>query len=136
MLEETKFGPYTWDEENERFYLPGEDGEYLDEDGVMQVLWYDLEDILDDLTDAFPNMETPVKIPSCCTGYTKKEPLIDEQSTFAGYRMVTVNCHGDSRMYPLKGLIIHLNDEHKWTREQIADWLETLDVDLELGKIE
>jgi hypothetical protein len=26
--------------------------------------------------------------------------------------------------------IIHLNDQHKWTREQVADWLETLDVDI------
>lgn len=24
-------------------------------------------------------------------------------------------------------IIINLNDEHHWTREQIADWLETLD---------
>lgn len=27
-------------------------------------------------------------------------------------------------------LIVHLNDTHKWKREQIADWLDTLDVDL------
>jgi hypothetical protein len=26
--------------------------------------------------------------------------------------------------------VIHLNDVHKWTREAIADWLETLDADL------
>lgn len=26
--------------------------------------------------------------------------------------------------------IIHLNDDHGWPREQIADWLESLDVDL------
>jgi hypothetical protein len=25
--------------------------------------------------------------------------------------------------------IINLNDKHKWTREEIADWIETLDVD-------
>lgn len=28
-------------------------------------------------------------------------------------------------------IIIHLNDNHKWTRDRIADWLETLDIDLE-----
>lgn len=28
--------------------------------------------------------------------------------------------------------VIHLNDSHKWTRHEIADWLETLDVDLAL----
>lgn len=27
-------------------------------------------------------------------------------------------------------MVQHLNDRHKWTREAIADWLETLDVDL------
>lgn len=31
---------------------------------------------------------------------------------------------------PLVSIIPHLNDAHQWTREQIADWLETLDVDL------
>lgn len=30
----------------------------------------------------------------------------------------------------LQATIIHLNDAHHWTREQIADWLETLDHDL------
>lgn len=35
--------------------------------------------------------------------------------------------HKDS---PLRITIIHLNDHHKWTRERIADWLETLDHDL------
>jgi hypothetical protein len=28
------------------------------------------------------------------------------------------------------GAIIHLNDVHKWSRDQIADWLESLDIDL------
>jgi hypothetical protein len=30
----------------------------------------------------------------------------------------------------LESVIINLNDYHKWTREQIADWLETLDIDI------
>lgn len=30
----------------------------------------------------------------------------------------------------LRNQIIHLNDTHKWTRNQVADWLETLDIDL------
>lgn len=30
----------------------------------------------------------------------------------------------------LRDTIIHLNDQHKWPREQIADWLDTLDHDL------
>lgn len=32
--------------------------------------------------------------------------------------------------YYLEDAIINLNDSYKWTREQIADWLETLDIDL------
>jgi hypothetical protein len=31
---------------------------------------------------------------------------------------------------PLSEVIVHLNDHHRWTREQIAGWLDTLDVDL------
>lgn len=34
--------------------------------------------------------------------------------------------------HPVANLIMHLNDHHAWTRERIADWLETLDVDLTL----
>jgi len=30
----------------------------------------------------------------------------------------------------LRDTIIHLNDEHRWPREKIADWLDTLDHDL------
>ncbi len=30
--------------------------------------------------------------------------------------------------YNLLGLVAHLNDEHRWTRERIADWLETYEL--------
>lgn len=30
----------------------------------------------------------------------------------------------------LEKVIISLNDQHQWTREKIADWLETLDIDI------
>lgn len=30
----------------------------------------------------------------------------------------------------LSNVIIHLNDGHGWSRERIADWLDTLDADL------
>lgn len=32
---------------------------------------------------------------------------------------------------PLKNIIIHLNDIHKWTRMDVADWIESLDIDTE-----
>ena len=34
------------------------------------------------------------------------------------------------RQASLKATIIKLNDTHKWSREKIADWLETLDLDI------
>lgn len=36
----------------------------------------------------------------------------------------------------LKETIIHLNDHHHWTRESIADWLDTLDIDLTVQRKE
>lgn len=37
---------------------------------------------------------------------------------------------------PLVTIVIHLNDSHRWTRGAIADWLDTLDVDLTVHPIE
>ncbi len=39
----------------------------------------------------------------------------------------------DGRQYELFTAIISLNDTYRWTRERIADWLETLDIDLSFG---
>lgn len=43
-----------------------------------------------------------------------------------------VNSDGKDIRYTGSVLITvtHLNDIHKWTRERIADWLDTLDIDL------
>lgn len=30
----------------------------------------------------------------------------------------------------VRGMVIHLNDTHEWTYQQIAEWLDTLDIDL------
>jgi hypothetical protein len=38
-------------------------------------------------------------------------------------------CHKD-KSDSIYALIVHLNDYCKWSRDQIADWLESLDVDL------
>ena len=46
----------------------------------------------------------------------------------------------DGRETPLDialwNVIIHLNDEHKKSREYVADWLETLDIDLTFKEVE
>lgn len=35
--------------------------------------------------------------------------------------------HADTHVDSLQGVIMHLNDTHSWTREAIAEWLDTLD---------
>lgn len=37
-----------------------------------------------------------------------------------------------SRPGAVAGIAMHLNDHHRWTREQVADWMETLDIDLSI----
>lgn len=36
---------------------------------------------------------------------------------------------------PLYSLIMHLNDLHEWTRNEIADYLESLDAELEIATV-
>ena len=57
------------------------------------------------LKKLFPALSKTAKCPKCSTS---------KQSIFK----------------TLDRMIIHLNDEHKWTREEVADWLESLDIDL------
>lgn len=38
-------------------------------------------------------------------------------------------CDGMYNSVSLHNMVIHLNDDHKWSRENIADWIETLDID-------
>ncbi len=39
---------------------------------------------------------------------------------------------GTAGTVPISTLIPHINDSHKWTRERIADWLDTLPFDLSI----
>ena len=41
------------------------------------------------------------------------------------------DCHDVHRQ--LVHIIVHLNDDHRWSRNDIADWLETLDWDLTIA---
>lgn len=51
--------------------------------------------------------------------------LFDYRTTCPGK-----DCKAQYTDIDLYRLIQHLNDDHAWTRETIADWLDTLDVDL------
>ncbi len=35
--------------------------------------------------------------------------------------------HGSDRLFAVGAIVVHLNDEHRWKREQIADWVESLE---------
>lgn len=51
-----------------------------------------------------------------------------------GQIRVTLPCGCEPKTpYQLREAIIHLNDVDKWTRNEIADWLDTLDEDLTIA---
>ncbi len=50
----------------------------------------------------------------------------------APYMAAPVDAPCGCGRWPLAGAITHLNDHHDWTREQIADWLDTLPLDMRL----
>lgn len=54
-----------------------------------------------------------VEVHTCCPAYDANQLML-----FCGAGQ------------PLSWLIVHLNDDHRWTREQIADWLDAVDADL------
>ena len=51
-------------------------------------------------------------------------PGVKEKATCPG-------CKGNPTEVDIWSLVQHLNDTHRWTRNEIADWLETLDIDME-----
>ena len=43
-------------------------------------------------------------------------------------------CKDTPSSMPITNICVHLNDQHGWTREEIADWLDTLPFDLRVRK--
>lgn len=71
--------------------------------------------------DLFPDLIRFRRCPELnCNGYDKIVPV----PVIFGEQVAKVH------LRPLLYLIVHLNDHHKWTREQIADWVESQDLDL------
>lgn len=66
-------------------------------------------------------------VPSPNSGYGDSGRLLG--SVLPGLS-ASVTCPECSTAGTLDSVIIHVNDGHHWTRERIADWLDTLDVDL------
>ena len=75
-------------------------------------------DVIEALTSIFPAMEAEVQCPACLKF---KEDGIDSRRLLP---------------QPIRVQIVHLNDDHKMPREAVADWLETLDVDIGFKAVE
>lgn len=65
------------------------------------------QSVSEELAEVFSNVREYVQVPCSCTRY-------------------------EDTGLKVHVLVVHLNDFHNWTRERIADWLDTLDLDLTL----
>lgn len=113
--------------------------------------------IMSDLTPAPPKKWYSLPAPEPQLNYTFK-PLTGSPSIFEGafsntepdiLRRLRRICPGlgnsthfkcpgrrCKQFFSIPGAVMHLNDYHRWNYGRIADWLETLDVDLTLKKEE
>ncbi len=64
-------------------------------------------------------------------GITDEEAFQRRLSLFEGASQIRVMvppcCRCLVDLHEVDAVIVHLNDTHQWTREQIADWVETLE---------
>lgn len=85
--------------------------------------------VMDDLRWLLPEMETAVKCPAAVSDDHVQSVAYNSDGYGAWLEVEARRCwHGHSGT--ISYMIQHLNDHSQWTREQIADWLETLDADL------
>ena len=89
----------------------GEGMEYL-ADTIKELAW--ARTPADELAEVIPDLAEVVDCPVC----SQKEIHQAEPITYR---------------YELGFLVQHLNDHHGWRREYIADWLDTLPLDLTFG---
>ena len=64
-----------------------------------------------------------------CFGINKQQAIQNLKTRYPFLESI-VPCLVDRCPYmpmPVGSLIAHLNDEHRWPREQIADWVETIE---------
>lgn len=87
-------------------YVPPQPKQYICSDGECPLCGY------------FGNADAEV-VPA--------NPLIDAIPGLAEKVKCPCGCNDNA---PVWNVVIHLNDGAKWSREKIADWLDTLDADL------
>ena len=79
-----------------------------------------------------PAVWTPAYAGKPAQPYAAKiaSPLDDLAELFPALAQFVEPCPACTHANALAYTVIHLNDVHRWPREDIADWLETLDLDL------
>ena len=79
--------------------------------------------------------------PDTCDKTTPPEPTSERYYAWWGGRVIELvpgsaeyqdcpACDDEWQGGSLDTVAVHLNDDHKWKREQIADWLDALPIDL------
>ncbi len=104
-------------------------------------VWEPKKSVRGVLEERIPGMATKVTCPAGCADKEQShpKPLVTAKTDAFGNVTHEISWMSDaqkpeywvmSEPTQIANTIIHLNDDHRWTREQIADWLDTLDVDL------
>lgn len=86
------------------------------------------------LTLPTPKIDNSVLLGAILTQFDPADPMMIMVNAILNLRAIVrypCGCNIE-RLWTsaLINVIIHLNDNHEWTRTQIADWLDTLDLDL------
>lgn len=70
---------------------------------------------------------------TCALGAAQAASALRNEIVENGSECAPSPCECYGTIYPVESVIIHLNDHHRWTREQIADWVETVERDRAAG---
>lgn len=95
-----------------------------------------VHDLMKTYSELLPPPSKNYNTPSFNFKHGFTEEVVDELAKlFPEIKVHEVKCpvSPDHTKKTIANMIVHLNDNvHNWTRDQVADWLETLDVKLEI----
>lgn len=90
---------------------------------VFNAMWeYDVSDDFD------PGFMFRKVIGTCALGAAVMAGYMTALFTTQRLGLPCPYCHYENERWSLDTMITHLNDNHRWTREKIADWVETVEV--------
>lgn len=83
---------------------------------------FPLPDVVDKMADVFQGLQSDVQVARCPADV----PGLRCPTPFFNIPLRP----GHLYTAPLYAFVMHLNDRHHWSREVLADWIETLDIDI------